>query len=86
MPDPTVTVIVVKDDGPSGPSTGPSRPYLAMIVPFVRELRADGSSPEDAVERLKAVIKSYTYGERRKLVSVLSVPLNELMVEEVMSR
>ena len=90
MSEPSVTVIVVKDEGPPaghyGPFTGPSRPYLAMTVPFVRDLRANGTTPEDAVERLKAIIRSYSFGEHRKLISVLSVPLSELVVEEVMSK
>jgi len=61
------------------------RPYTAFTIPYVREFQADGISPEDAINGLQKIIKSYTYGTDRYLHSIHSISLDELIVEEVMN-
>jgi predicted RNase H-like HicB family nuclease len=76
-----VPVVITKHDVTYYESTPyMPRPYVAQLVTNP-EIRAQGETRDDALERLKYLIKSKILDEEFEIVNM---DLNEILVEEVM--
>jgi len=86
MPDASISVVVVKEDESDTPfqvttATVTGRPYMAFVAANP-QIRADGQTEQDAIDRLRALLMSYV--PRARVRKVVDLRFDELMVEEIM--
>lgn len=90
MSDASITIVVIKEDEPDPLGFGglglttamvTGRPYMAFVAANP-QLRANGQTEEDAIERLRALLMSYI--PKAKARRVVDLRFDELLVEEVM--
>lgn len=84
MPEASVTVIVVElePDGPGVNMMSAPRPFYAYMASNP-QIRADGCTEEEALERLKhLILTNHPPAVKRRVVDL---QLSELIVEEVMT-
>lgn len=82
---PYIPVVITKYEEDHGIGISPMvfRPYMAQVISNPK-LRADGETREEALERLKFVLKSNFGGHNPSGFEIVNMDLNEILVEEVM--
>jgi hypothetical protein len=84
---PYIPVVVTKhEEGPDAqPMPWNPRPYMAQVIANP-QLRADGETRDDALKRLKGLLRSHFFcGPNSDEFEVVNMDLNEILVEEVMN-
>jgi hypothetical protein len=83
---PYIPVVVIKNGYDSTSNSimlgsAGSRPYLAQVITNPK-LRADGETRDDALNRLRNVLRSYFLCTEE--FEIVNMDINEILVEEVM--